>query len=395
MKLEELSRRVGFELREIREGKTRLIVPRVEKEEDIYEAPVFYNPRMALSRDVGVLVVEWLRREVGREVRICEPMTGIGARGIRYVNEVEGTGGLLSDTNPVALVLTYENAKLNGILDRIDIEMGDARFVLSASYGKFDLVDVDPFGTPAPFVESAILALRKGGILAVTATDMRPLCGIKPYAALRKYGSLPLKTEYCHEIALRIVLAHIAKTAALQERWIRPLVSHYAEHYVRAIVRVFKGKGEAREQVRSLKYIAHCPNCSWREVSNLEEIPRECPRCRSRTAVGGPIWAGNFADVNACARLIEFTGGKELQEKERVRKMLDLISNEQNMPPYFYSLHEVARALKTSAPKMVNVIEELRSRGFKASRTHFSPLGIKTDAGIDEVEEVVRCLSRR
>ena len=42
---------------------------------------------------------------------------------------------------------------------------------------KFDIVDLDPYGSMVPFLYSALKALRKGGLLCVTCTDTRVLCG--------------------------------------------------------------------------------------------------------------------------------------------------------------------------------------------------------------------------
>lgn len=37
---------------------------------------------------------------------------------------------------------------------------------------KFDVVDVDPYGSPSPFVDAAVQCVADGGLLMVTATDM-------------------------------------------------------------------------------------------------------------------------------------------------------------------------------------------------------------------------------
>jgi tRNA (guanine26-N2/guanine27-N2)-dimethyltransferase len=41
----------------------------------------------------------------------------------------------------------------------------------------YDAIDLDPYGTPAHFLDSALQAVAEGGLLAVTATDMAVLCG--------------------------------------------------------------------------------------------------------------------------------------------------------------------------------------------------------------------------
>ena len=44
----------------------------------------------------------------------------------------------------------------------------------------FEVVDLDPYGTAVPFLESAISAMADGGLLAVTCTDMAVLCARTP-----------------------------------------------------------------------------------------------------------------------------------------------------------------------------------------------------------------------
>lgn len=53
--------------------------------------------------------------------------------------------------------------------------MGSSR--VGGSARAWDLVDVDPFGSCAPFLEAAIAAAADGGVVAVASTDMAVLCG--------------------------------------------------------------------------------------------------------------------------------------------------------------------------------------------------------------------------
>ena len=41
----------------------------------------------------------------------------------------------------------------------------------------YDVVDLDPYGTPAPLLDSALQCVADGGLLCCTATDMANLCG--------------------------------------------------------------------------------------------------------------------------------------------------------------------------------------------------------------------------
>lgn len=73
----------------------------------------------------------------------------------------------------------------------------------------YDAVDLDPYGSPTQLLDSAVQAVAEGGLLLVTATDMAVLCGNNGEACWGKYGSYPLHRPYCHEMALRILLAAI------------------------------------------------------------------------------------------------------------------------------------------------------------------------------------------
>lgn len=64
----------------------------------------------------------------------------------------------------------------------------------------FDVVDLDPYGSAVPFLESALNSLADGGLLAVTFTDMAVLCARTPHVCFYKYGASPLSKRYCHEV---------------------------------------------------------------------------------------------------------------------------------------------------------------------------------------------------
>lgn len=72
-----------------------------------------------------------------------------------------------------------------------------------------------------------------GGLLCVTATDMSVLCGNNGEVCFTKYGCYPLHKSYCHEQAIRIVLACLENHAARYKRYIQPVLSLSIDFYVR------------------------------------------------------------------------------------------------------------------------------------------------------------------
>ncbi|MCW4031167.1 MAG: methyltransferase domain-containing protein, partial [Candidatus Bathyarchaeota archaeon] len=227
----------------IREGKVKIVVPKLEAfvtQPSDYapsKAPVFYNPVMEFNRDISVLACQAYQRLVNKEVSICDPLTGSGIRGIRFAAEIHGIKQvIISDINEPSFKLAQHNVQMNGLGDLVAVKHEDANCLLSchgAPRKRFDIVDVDPFGSPVPYLDSAIRALRNNGLLTATATDLAPLCGVHPKACIRKYGGKPLRTEYCHELAVRLLAGYICKVAAKQDIGIDVVFSHSSNHYIR------------------------------------------------------------------------------------------------------------------------------------------------------------------
>lgn len=115
---------------------------------------------------------------------------------------------------------------------------------------RFLVVDIDPYGSPAPFIDAAVQCLHDGGLLLVTCTDMAILCGNHPETCYAKYGSMSLKFPPCHEQALRIVLRTIESHANKYGRYIVPLLSLSIDFYIRLVVQVFPGPLHAKDSAR-------------------------------------------------------------------------------------------------------------------------------------------------
>jgi tRNA (guanine26-N2/guanine27-N2)-dimethyltransferase len=55
----------------------------------------------------------------------------------------------------------------------------------------------------------------------------------------------------------------------------------------------------------------------------------------------------------------------------------------------YYDHHRLCRRLSITPKKVDELVMALRESGWKASRTHFTGLGVKTDAGVKDVEEIL------
>lgn len=394
---------IDFPIETVKEGQVQVLVPKlsafVEKPGEYApsKAPVFYNPIMELNRDFAVLALRAYQKTVNREISVCEPLAGCGVRGIRFAREVEGVKKvLINDINEKAYKLAKYNVQLNRLGKRVTVRNMDANFLLAryaAPRKRFDAIDIDPFGSPAPFMGSAIRAIRDGGLLALTATDMAPLCGVHPKACIRKYGGKPIRTEYCHEVALRLVIGCAATTAAKHEIGVTPLFSHSTDHYVRVYVLLKRGAQEADESLKNLGYILHCFNCFHREAvhnSVLLGLTGKCPNCGSEMDYAGPLWLGKIADEKFCTLMEKEAEKRVFKSRRRLMKLLMLVKAENSAPPTYYVIDEICSKMRLPVPPVRSILEALKENGFEACLTHFNSMGIKTNAPAAEVVALVR-----
>ena len=84
---------------------------------------------------------------------------------------------------------------------------------------------------------------------------------------------------------------------------------------------------------------------------------------------------------------------KKLNTKEDVLKLLKSCRIEAKSPATFYDVHKICKILKISAPKLDLVFGNLEKEGFEAVKTHFNPLGIKTNAPLKKIKEIIKTLS--
>ncbi|MEM2918515.1 MAG: tRNA (guanine(10)-N(2))-dimethyltransferase [Candidatus Altiarchaeota archaeon] len=365
-----------MKIKEIVEGKTRLIVP-IEKEPS-KKSEVFFNPEMEFSRDISVLIAKVLRPN-----NFCDALASTGARGIRIANEVQ-CNVKLNDINPKAVEIIKKNAFLNNL--KVEITQGDANSLLINE--KFDWVDIDPFGSPIRFLDSALISVEHNGILAVTATDTAALSGTYPSSCLRKYSAFPLRTDYYNELGLRIFLGYLIRTAAKYEKSLEIIFSHCTRHYYRAYAKVKKSKKRATLSLGEIKFIQHCFNCMNRELKELNELEEKCS-CGAKFKNSGPIFSGKFADEDLCKKILKILNNENFKFMKQEMKLIRVIAEEQKITLPYYNLHKLFKKRKLSAKSMEEISRSLNKSGFLFSRTHFSSIGIKTDAKVNEIYKVL------
>jgi tRNA (guanine26-N2/guanine27-N2)-dimethyltransferase len=362
--------------------------------------PVFYNPKSELNRDVAVVALQAFISEYKKtKVRVCTPLAGTGVRPIRFAKEVTGIDRVIvGDANPQAIELINKNRDMNSVEEVLDVFHRDANRLLSqysTFQQKFDAIDIDPFGSPREFFDSAIRTLKPPALLCLTATDMPVLVGIRPETCIKRYAAVPLKTEYAHELAVRILLGCAVREAAAQNIGLSPLLSFSIDHYVRLNCLAQEGDMETWKAVSQLGFIIHCSQCGHRSITKgLIPHAFSCDECKAEKAqLAGPLWIGKLGEKAFINKIQENLEKFTLGEKRRVSTLLSTLEEEANGPPTYYDLHHLADKLNIPIPPFREVIKRLCDTGEFCVRTHYSPHAIRTSANEKTLSQLLLSLT--
>ena len=370
------------------EGGTKLLVPSESIEREVPPiSPVFFNPAASVNRDVSVAITE-----AAAGASFCDGLAGIGARGLRIAKEVSREMDVtLVDFNGDALKVAKKAARANGVLRQCTFICEEARTFLNSRYGRgerFDFVDIDPFGSPSPFLQAMVAATAGGGVVSATATDTAALCGVYPLVSRRRYGATSLNNSFHHETGARILLNAIRRHAAATDRGVVPIAAHSTKHYIRVYARIEDGAKRADEALDCEGYVTVCSKCSHAAAA---AFPGDaCDRCGGGLRWAGPLWVGTLTDRDVLGRAKEAAIRRGFREAART---LDSLSSVNSFPPWSFSLEEICSRLGVATVSGAKVGTFLRDAGFASGRQPFEKTGLKTDAPYSAVVDAVRSLT--
>jgi len=332
--------------------------------------PVFYNPIMKFNRDISVLLLNAVEN---KNMQIGSPLAGSGVREIRFLLELAKDkikSIAINDINLNAYNSIKENLALNGFTkyieikskedynkkEKIKLSMNDAnKFMLNSS--GFDYIDIDPFGSPNPFLNNAIARLARDGILAVTATDTACLAGSTIKACLRKYWAMPLRNEAMHENGLRILIRKVQLIGADNEKALIPIFSYFKDHYFRIFFRCEKGKQKADDIIKQ------------HGVYNN----------------AGPLWTGKLWDTKLVNKMINIC------EDEATARFLRIIEDESKIDSAgFYNIPLICKKNKLNIIPQEDIIKKIEDKGFRAAKTHFKGDGIRSNISLNELIRILK-----
>ncbi|WP_202319169.1 tRNA (guanine(10)-N(2))-dimethyltransferase [Archaeoglobus neptunius] len=330
---------------------------------------VFYNPRMKFCRDLDMLIFTRMDSR-----GYLDALAASGIRGIRASLEAS-KDPIFNDKDPTAVETIKKNLKLNGL--EAEVINRDAAVLMRER--SFEHIDIDPFGSPAPFTDSACFSVRK--YLSITATDTAALCGSATNSGLKKYSSYAVKTDTYHETGLRMLIGFVVREGAKYEKALTPLVSWAREHYYRVHFRVRKSTSLSSRIYEKMGYLGFCPKCLRKRILGMGEGVERCD-CGGKFVQIGPLWLGEIKDDEFVEKIWRDSDGKL---REFVSKL-----KEETDTPTTYNLQQIASRATKEVPPTSKVVEKLIEIGYRASKTHYCGYCIRTDADVDVIYRLIR-----
>ena len=380
--------------------------------------------------------------------RILDALSATGLRAVRYGKEIPmATSITANDLSPSATRAIALNVKHNRLSEKIDPITSNAiehmHIIASGgngSCGHYHVIDLDPYGTAAPFLDSAVQAITDGGLLCVTCTDAGVFASLgyleKTYS---QYGGLPLKGAHAHEGGLRLILHAIATTAARYGISIEPLLSLSIDFYARVFVRVHRSPAEVKFLASKTMVVYNCDaGCGAWSVDYLARVKEKkakngdtlynftsalapsahthCEHCGFKTHLAGPMWGGPLHNPHFIRRILDMLPTLDNSiygTIPRMEGMLSIALDEsidksphppaaldrpvpplppatRSHHPFFFNPSTLSRVLHCVSPSDAALRGALIHLGYRTTRSHTKAGSICTNAPWDVIWEVMR-----
>ena len=205
-----------------------------------------------------------------------------------------------------------------------------------------------------------------------------------------------MRTEYCHELALRLLIGCLASVAAKHDVAVSPVFSYRAYNHVRTYVVVSYSAKQADRSIGSMGYILHCFSCLHRQYCKGITPPLKwgCPECGSKLQIAGPLWLGPLWNDEFCIKMKDWIRGRKLRNEAKIHRMITLVIEEAEAPITYYVVDKLCDKFNLPVPPLSKVTEELGKQGFQAVATHFSSKAVRTNAPANVVRKIVTELAK-
>ncbi|KAI9744753.1 MAG: RNA methyltransferase tRNA(m5U54)methyltransferase [Claussenomyces sp. TS43310] len=389
---------------------------------------------------------------------ILDALSATGLRALRYALEIPFTTSVTAnDLLPAAtesIKLNVEHNKLSGKIIPVTgnalahmyslaVEQADSKGKPKPAK-KYDVIDLDPYGTAAPFLDAAVQSVKDGGLLCVTCTDGGVWASNGyPEKAYSLYGGIPIKGMHSHEGGLRLILHAIATSAARYGLAMEPLLSLSIDFYARVFVKIRKSPADVKFLAGKTMVVYNCDTgCGawttqllarnklaenksgvgtyYKHVFALAPNTGElCEHCKSKMHMAGPMYAGPLHSPVFVQKILDELPNiskETYMTTTRIEGMLSMALEETLEPldagqglesptanqqgkndpaavdhyPFFFVPSVISKVIHCVTPHENALRGALRHLGYRVTRSHTKAGSIKTDAPWSVIWDIMK-----
>ncbi|MEM3261917.1 MAG: hypothetical protein QXW72_06020 [Conexivisphaerales archaeon] len=339
---------------------------------------IFYNSRGKFVRDMFVILFSAYAEYIGKnDMKFAEPFSATGVKGMRLAKEGHGFSNfILNDIDSFAVKSILHGIEENN-LGGFEVNNLDAFSFLDKlkTLGRVDALDIDPFGSAAPYIQPSLRSVKDKGFVAFTFTDTPVLGTVHNDALVKRYHVKSNKVYFLKELQARIAASIVISEGSVINVAPVPFFAHVFEHYVRVYFQVRASPSLSLDLMNKLSYI-YSSECGYASLEKTDV----CPYCGKRINVSGPVYTGKLFS-NELIRIAV----KNAVACKPCYKLFHTALNEIDLP-YYYELSRLANILKMQVPSALKIIGLLNRFGYESSPTSFSYSGVKTRAPVSVVK---------
>ncbi|MEM5830543.1 MAG: hypothetical protein QXL82_03485 [Candidatus Aenigmatarchaeota archaeon] len=330
----------------------------------------FYNPQMKIVRNLNI---EIYKNYAKNNYKFLDLLASIGANSIRVKKSIPNLEVYSNDISKEAISLLEKNAEINNV--KINIFNENAKYLKCKLKEKFNIIDIDPFGSPIKFFPYIIDFLSKETLLSLTATDLGTLYGKYSDACLSRYGIFSIDNDMKNEIALRNLISYSVRYFSAFNFSFNVIFSYSEKHFAKVYILLKKSsKKRIHRKIReNMGFISFCPKCLYKSTN----IEKKCVFCNSDLEIIGPTYIGKLFDENFISNAIK--NAEYLDVKKIFEKSLKDYAKDYSLPPTTFNTHLLAKNLKTNVKSIENLINSLKEIGVKASKSYLDSKSIRTE----------------
>ncbi|KAL5335668.1 N2,N2-dimethylguanosine tRNA methyltransferase [Aspergillus crustosus] len=271
---------------------------------------------------------------------ILDALSASGLRALRYASEIPFvTRVVANDLSCSAIESMKLNIEYNGLEKLIQPNCGDARLYIynrlkpidphkKDEEGKFNVIDLDPYGSAAPFIDAAVQGVKDEGLLCITCTDAAVWASNGyPEKSFSLYGGITIKGTHSHEGGLRLILNSVAVAAGKYGMAIEPLLSLSIDFYARLFVRIHRSPAQTKFMSGNTMLVYNCDSgCGAWTTQPLTQTnqkhdkkgnavyhykyaqgptaSQKCEHCDMKTHLAGPMWAGPLHNPHFISKIL-------------------------------------------------------------------------------------------